>query len=97
MTTATQELEVKLGNQFLIELPSNRTTGYRWEAHYDETLLELSGSKYKCDSQRPGSSGTESFRFKASRKGRALIKMLYKRPWEERVAREILYEVTIKD
>ena len=88
---------MKLGNHFLIELPSNRTTGHRWEAHYDETLLELSASKYKCGSQRPGSSGTESFRFKASRKGKAIIKMLYKRPWEDTVAREILYEVTIKD
>jgi predicted secreted protein len=39
----------------------------------------------------------ESFRFKAIRKGRALIKMLYKRPWEEMAIREILYEVTIKD
>ena len=97
MKMATQELEVKLGSQFLIELPSNRTTGYEWEAYYDEALLELSASKYEHDSERPGSGGTESFRFKASRKGRALIKMLYKRPWEETAAREILYEVTIKD
>jgi inhibitor of cysteine peptidase len=93
---ATQELEVKLGSQFVIELPSNRTTGYGWEAHYDETLLELSASKYECSSERPGSGGTESFIFKASREGRALIRMLYKRPWEETTAREILYEVTIK-
>ncbi len=97
MNVPIQKLSVKLGNEILIELPSNRTTGHRWEPNYDTSLLELSNSNYKLISERIGSGGTESFTFKTRRTGRTLIRMINKRPWEKTNAKEVLYEVTIND
>jgi predicted secreted protein len=97
MTVPTQKLNVKLGNEFLIELPSNRTTGHKWEANYNKLLLQLSTTKYKRVSEKTGGGGTESFTFIPCEKGITLIRMLYKRPWEKINAKEALYEVTIED
>jgi predicted secreted protein len=97
MKMPTQKLNVKLGNEFLIELPSNRTTGNRWEANYDKLLLHLSTTKYKRLSEKTGGSGIESFTFKPCEKGTTLIRMLYGRPWEMINVKEVLYEVTIED
>ena len=92
---STQKLNVRLGIEFLIELPSNRTTGYKWEANYDKILLQLLTSNYKRISDRTGGGGIESFTFMPCKKGSTLIRMLYKRPWEEMNAKEVLYSVTI--
>ena len=97
MTASTKELYVALRNEFSIELPSNRTTGYEWEADYDNTIVRLSASNYKRESEKAGSGGTESFTFIAHRKGKTLIRLLYKRPWDKTISREALYAVTIED
>jgi predicted secreted protein len=97
MIAPKQKLNVKLGKQFLIELPSNRTTGHRWQANYDKSLMQLSTTNYKRVSEKTGGGGTESFTFIPCEKGITLIRMLYKRPWEQTNAREVLYEVTIEN
>jgi predicted secreted protein len=97
MIVPTQKLNVKLGKEFLIELPANRTTGHRWEANYDKVLLQLSTTNYKRTSEKTGGGGTESFTFIPSKKGITLIRMLYKRPWEKANTKVILYEVAIED
>jgi predicted secreted protein len=79
----------------LIELPSNRSTGYRWQANYDNLLLQLSTTNYGRVTEKTGGGGTESFTFIPFEKGITLIRMLYKRPWEKINAKEVLYEVTI--
>jgi len=90
-----EELNVRVGNEFMIELPSNRTTGHKWEADFDKSLLQLSTSKYKLTSMQPGGGGVESFTFVPYKKGNTLIRMFYKRPWEKINAKETVYEVTI--
>lgn len=97
MKAPTQKLNVKLRNEFLIELPSNRTTGHRWEANYDKLLLQLSTTNYKRVSEKTGGGGTESFTFIPCEKGITLVRMVYKRPWEKINAKEVQYEVTIED
>ena len=97
MTAPAQKLNVKLRNEFSIELQSNRTTGHRWEANYDKLFLQLSNTNYKRISERTGGGGTESFTFTPRERGTTLIRMVYKRPWENINAKEVLYEVTIED
>ena len=97
MKTSTAELRTKTGTEFSIDLPCNRTTGHRWEAHYDSSFIELLTSNYTRSSEKPGSGGIESFTFKALEKGRTLLRMTYKRPWEEASANESLYHVIIDD
>ena len=71
----------------LIALESNPTTGYSWEASYDETMLELVEETYEpgeyAEQGVVGAGGTELFRFKALESGEVEITMVYKRTWEE--------------
>ncbi len=96
MTVSKQKLKVSLGNEFQIQLPSNRTTGHRWEANYDKLLLQLSTSNYDRVSEKTGGGGVETFIFIPRKKGRTMIRMLYKRPWEKINAKEVLYDVAIE-
>ena len=42
-----QAIETKVNQEFVIALGANRTTGYGWEASYDEAVLELVEIKYE--------------------------------------------------
>ena len=48
-TDSGQTIDVGVNQEFVIALGSNPTTGYSWQASYDETMLELVGgeSTYK--------------------------------------------------
>jgi inhibitor of cysteine peptidase len=97
MKAPTSELKAKTGTEFSIDLPCNRTTGHRWEAHYDRSFMELLTSNYTRSSDKIGSGGVESFTFKALAKGHTRLRMTYKRPWEKSSATKALYEVIIDD
>ena len=49
-----EEIDIGVGQEFIIALGSNHTTGYSWQASYDETMLELVGgeSTYEADEDR---------------------------------------------
>ena len=84
----------------LIALESNPTTGYSWEANYDETMLELVEETYELGEYAQqgvvGAGGTELFRFRALECGEIKITMVYKRPWEEEVLDQKVFTVDIK-
>ena len=84
----------------LIALESNPTTGYSWEASYDETMLELVEETYELGEYAQqgvvGAGGTELFRFRALNSGEVEITMVYKRPWEEEILDQKVFKVDIK-
>ena len=84
----------------LIALESNPTTGYSWEANYDETMLALVEETYELGEYARqgvvGAGGTEFFRFRALQSGESEIIMVYKRPWEEEVLGQKVFTVDIK-
>jgi predicted secreted protein len=84
----------------LIALESNPSTGYSWEASYDETRLELTEETYELGEYAEqgllGAGGTELFRFKALKSGEAEIKMEYKRSWETEVLQQKVFTVEVK-
>jgi inhibitor of cysteine peptidase len=80
-------IDISVGQEFIIALSSNPTTGYSWQASYDETMLELVGgeSTYEpeeTDEEVVGGGGTEFFRFKALKAGGVEITMTYAQHWE---------------
>ncbi|MBA7716522.1 hypothetical protein ES703_125595 [subsurface metagenome] len=85
----------------LIALESNPTTGYSWEASYDETMLELVEETYELGEYAKqgvvGAGGTELFRFRALNSGEVEITMVYKRAWEEEILDQKVFKVDIKD
>ncbi|MFC2018517.1 protease inhibitor I42 family protein [Chloroflexota bacterium] len=83
-----QTITTNVNREFIIALGSNPTTGYRWEASYDENRLSLVENTFQpgesTEKGMVGAGGTELFRFKAQNKGETEISLLYKRPWEEK-------------
>ena len=84
----------------LIALESNPTTGYSWQASYDETMLELVEETYELGEYAQqglvGAGGTELFRFKALKSGEVEITMVYKRSWETEVLDQKVFTVDVK-
>jgi len=84
---AGQEIDIDVGQEFIIALGSNPTTGYSWQASYDETMLELVGGEptYEADEEGEdvvGAGGVEYFRFLALEAGETEITLTYEQPWE---------------
>jgi inhibitor of cysteine peptidase len=84
---AGKTIEIGVDQEFIIALGSNPTTGYSWQASYDETMLELVGgeSTYEADETDEdivGAGGVEYFRFLALEAGEAEITLTYEQPWE---------------
>lgn len=81
---STGAIVIGKGDTFKISLKSNPTTGYQWNADFDETLIQLVDTSYKADEpQLMGSGGPEIFEFKViGSNSDTIIKFGYARSWE---------------
>jgi inhibitor of cysteine peptidase len=85
-TDPSEAISVKINQEFVISLEANATTGYAWEAAYDEELLTLIEQNYVPDEHEEGMvgvGGTDHLRFKALQAGSTEIELSYKQPWDE--------------
>lgn len=87
-TDSSETIEVKVGDEFIISLESNATTGYAWQltGELDEDVVELVGSEYIPEEgaeERVGAGGIEEWTFKASGRGSTTVSLEYVRSWEE--------------
>lgn len=82
-------VEAQVGDEFSIVLPSNPTTGYKWELikPVDGDVLELQDIEYtsKCEDGLVGCGGVEVWNFFATSEGETTISLKYARPWEKHV------------
>lgn len=78
------QVAVKAGETFTIELESNATTGYAWSAVVAPTgsLVEGEHQYLQPSTTAVGAGGWEWFRYTASAAGTATITFEYRRPWE---------------
>jgi inhibitor of cysteine peptidase len=83
-TDPGQDINIGVNQEFIIALGSNPTTGYSWQASYDETRLELVKWNYEEENNEGvvGAGGVEYFRFKALKAGQTEITLTYEQPWE---------------
>jgi inhibitor of cysteine peptidase len=99
-TDEGQGIDTEVNQQFVIALGSNPgSTGYSWQASYDETMLELVGGQSTYEEPKSGlvgAGGVEYFRFKALKIGRTQITLVYKRAWEEEVIDQKVFAVHIR-
>jgi predicted secreted protein len=84
-----QNYSIKVGQEFILSLDSNPTTGYVWDfdKSYDDKLLEVKVDKaYTSDTtvneNIVGQGGRTYWKFKALQAGTAEIELGYARPWE---------------
>ena len=77
---------MNVGDEFVLTLESNPTTGYRWQVadKLDEKTVKLISSEYNApDTKLVGAGGNEVWTFKAAGKGKTTINLIYVRPWEK--------------
>ena len=96
-----QAIRMQVGQQLAVTLPSNPSTGYRWEVEtIDEGLLRQQGEpEYQAlesaANALPGEGGTETFRFEALGMGEAPLRLFYRRPSDEGEPAEIFFLMII--
>ncbi|MGH8353969.1 MAG: protease inhibitor I42 family protein [Pseudomonas sp.] len=83
-------LRLHSGQQLVLTLPSNPTTGFRWvlKDAAAPVLRSLGPEVYTNpeDAGLVGSSGQSTWRFQAAGVGEGRLLLLYQRPWENWVA-----------
>jgi inhibitor of cysteine peptidase len=76
---------VAVGEQFVVALASNVTTGYRWQLDDPgaDGIVTLVGSEYVAPgAQLPGAGGKECWTFAAQAEGTTTLGLSYRRPFE---------------
>jgi inhibitor of cysteine peptidase len=77
-----QPITVPVGVSFTISVSSNPSTGYSWEAGFDQSLLKLVKRYTPSNSGLMGASGVENFEFEGMKPGNTNIYLNYKRSFE---------------
>lgn len=97
--TASGPVTIKRGEEILVALAANPTTGYSWSASVaGNTVVAAEGSAYRAPASRAlGAGGEQILAFEARRTGTATITLSYGRPWEKGVkaAQTVVITVTV--
>lgn len=93
-----QRLEV--GQTLTLSLPSNPSTGYRWEVvnAAPEILRSLGPEVFNPGSQGQivGAPGNSVWRFTAQHTGNGELQLAYKRPWENEIAEQFQCNLSVR-
>jgi predicted secreted protein len=92
--------QVAVGEEFLITLSANPSTGYTWEPQFDKNYLSLRGKDFVSDKpSEPGMvgvGGTEVFTFAPIKVGETTVTMGYGRSWESKPSETRVFKYIIK-
>ncbi len=84
-----------MGEELVVALPENPTTGYRWYPDIDPELLEPVDDRNEGPVERRGASGTRYSTFRALRPGSTSLRMIMKRSWEAEHVEEFRVDLEI--
>lgn len=92
-------VRASVGDEIVVRLRENRTTGYRWVLEaLDDEVVSAGGDGYEPDDRHVGNvggGGWRAFRFEAARPGRTVLRLARRRPWEGTRPGENRFEVTV--
>ena len=102
-TISSTNINASAGDEFIIQLESNQTTGFQWgvAGSLDPSVVKKVSSKYvpaPNPSGKMGAGGKELWTFKAVKAGTATIAMTYTQPFDKaaRPAQTATFTVTVK-
>ena len=103
-TDPSTTIEVKTGENFIIKLRSNRTTGYLWKvaASVDKKILKCENVDYVTGDETGfiimGGGGEERWTFRTVGPGETSVSFRYVRPWEKGIppAKSVTFKVIVK-
>ena len=83
-------VELTVGQELIVRLDANPTTGYRWVVENGATNIltqpeELNYAPRSISAPMVGSGGVTTGRFWASAPGKGTVELAYRRPWESGV------------
>lgn len=87
------------GQMLILRLPSNPSTGYRWELlNAPEALRSLGPEVYSSPDKvdMVGAAGHSTWRFTAIEAGEGHLRLIYQRPWEQEPAEEFDCQVRVR-
>lgn len=88
------------GQQLIVHMPSNPTTGFRWLVRDSaaSVLQSLGPEVYSNpeDAGLVGSAGRSTWRYQAKQAGEGRLVMTYQRPWEVGVVPAQKFDCTIR-
>lgn len=98
-TDPSKTIETGSGQQFSIVLDGNYTTGYQWEASFDQAYIKMVSQEYKQNESKPGMVGVpgkQNYVFQALKQGSTKVTCTYKRSFETSPGEQKVFNVTIK-
>ncbi len=91
---------VALGENVVLELESNPSTGYVWEMKEisNKGNVELVSKEFKASNSNKnfvGEGGVDQWTFKGNKKGKVILNFRYKRPNEDKDEKIYFYEIIV--
>lgn len=78
------EIELQDGEEFVIILRENPTTGFRWyPISSGEPVITLLDNAFEPIGSTPGNGGSHTWHFQAVKEGSGKIEFAYRRSWEQ--------------
>jgi inhibitor of cysteine peptidase len=71
-----------VGQEVVLRLPENRTTGYRWQVSAPDDVQVEDGGFEPAPSGAPGAAGTRTFRLRPTAAGSHAVAAGLRRSWE---------------
>ena len=94
------QVELEQGQELVITLESNPSTGYRWEPvpSEDGVLAQVGEAEFSQNAKEKalvGAGGVEALRFEAKQAGQTTLELVYHRPWEKETKPEKTFSVQV--
>ena len=90
-------VQIKPGEVYTLELPSNVSTGYTWTYMPKESqIITISEVSDESPSDTPGASLETIFEIKGIQKGNVKVTFTYQRVWETDIAPKETKRITVK-
>jgi inhibitor of cysteine peptidase len=91
-------ITVQNGQQFVVALTANPSTGYSWQAEKNDKVRSLGSKQVSAANRAIGAAGTQELRFEATATGTTTLALAYSRPFEKGVppAQTASLHVTVK-
>jgi predicted secreted protein len=102
-STLTEEddgasVDLRLGQLVTVVLGSNHSAGLSWAVATTATVIVPEGKPaYAAKAATDGSVGTETWRFRAAKRGQQTVRLEYRRGWQQSVAeRTFRFTATVR-
>jgi inhibitor of cysteine peptidase len=86
-------IKVRQGDEFMVALDANPTTGFQWEPRFEADALQLLERRPPTPGPGVGAGGVERFRFKAIGQRTSRLVFAYRRPWDTQAAEELSFQL----